>query len=88
MHCESAPYKRTAFSVCQWRPGVEGAAAKLDEFLRGKLPLFEHDRAKVKQPRMDKDAVVPLRVSCQFMATSLHLHVAYVVLAMVWFRCM
>jgi deoxyribodipyrimidine photolyase len=31
----------------RWRPGPEGAAARLEEFCSERLPLFEHDRAKV-----------------------------------------
>lgn len=31
----------------RWQPGPEGAAARLEEFCSERLPLFEHDRAKV-----------------------------------------
>mmetsp|Transcript_6370 Transcript_6370/g.14137 ORF Transcript_6370/g.14137 Transcript_6370/m.14137 type:complete len:935 (-) Transcript_6370:1153-3957(-) len=31
----------------KWKPGVEGAAKKLEAFLSGRLPLFDHERAKV-----------------------------------------
>lgn len=31
----------------KWRPGVAGAVAKLEAFFAGKLPVFEHERAKV-----------------------------------------
>ncbi len=36
-----------ALAHAQWQPGVQGAADKLESFLLGRLPNYEHDRAKV-----------------------------------------